>query len=121
MTIEEIAKVLNDCAKCSFKTKKYETCKYNRYDGLSQIQHCQHDLIAEMGAECRKLVEQMERREKKKYNCSCFAEYPNKSHILKNGSWKCVDQYEKVEDWKPRSLYGCTTHCRKKEQNNGEK
>ena len=59
MTIDEIEKVLNDCAKCSFNTKKYETCKYNKYDGLSQIQHCEHDLIADMGAECRKLAEQM--------------------------------------------------------------
>lgn len=56
----------------------------------------------------------------KDYDCSCFAEYPNKSHILKNGKWKCVDKYEKIEDWEPKSIYGCVTHCRRKENRMNE-
>lgn len=50
----------------------------------------------------------------KNYDCSCYAEYPNKAHLNKNGTWKCVDRYEKVEDWQPKSIYGCKTHCRKR-------
>ena len=53
---------------------------------------------------------------KKNYDCSCFADYPNENHKRKNGSWKCIDKYEKCEDWKPKSIYSCKTHCRKKEQ-----
>lgn len=52
----------------------------------------------------------------KTYQCSCYSDYPNKSHLNKNGSWKCIDKYEKCEDWKPKSIYGCTTHCRRKAQ-----
>lgn len=49
------------------------------------------------------------------YDCSCFVDYPNESHRKINGSWKCVDKYEKCEDWKSKSIYGCKTHCRRKE------
>ena len=48
-----------------------------------------------------------------KYDCSCHVEYPNKAHKNKNGTWKCVDKYEKCEDWKPKSIYSCKTHCRR--------
>lgn len=51
----------------------------------------------------------------KDYQCSCYVEYPNQSHKNKNGTWKCVDKYEKCEGWKPNSPYGCKTHCRRKE------
>lgn len=53
MTIEEIAKVLNDCA----SKKSCKTCKYNFY-GLPTMQ-CEGHMVADMGNECRKLVEQM--------------------------------------------------------------
>lgn len=49
------------------------------------------------------------------YQCSCYCEYPNINHKNKNGTWKCVDKYEKCEDWKPK-LYSCVTHCRVKDQ-----
>ena len=55
---------------------------------------------------------------KKNYDCSCFADYPNESHRRKDGSWKCVDRFEKCEDWQGKYLGSCKTHCRKKEQKN---
>lgn len=51
MTIEEIAKKLDDCAniRCS-------NCKHIFTDDLAE---CQTRIIEEMADECRKLVEQM--------------------------------------------------------------
>lgn len=49
------------------------------------------------------------------YQCSCYWEYPNPMHRHNNGKWKCVDNYEKCEDWQPKSIYSCKTHCRRKE------
>lgn len=54
MTIEEIAKRLDDCATKSMKN--CADCIYQKYEGLER---CQAELIKEMGAECRKIVEQM--------------------------------------------------------------
>lgn len=48
----------------------------------------------------------------KEWDCSCWVEYPNTSHIHKNGKWKCKDRFEHVG----KSRYGCT-HCRKKVEN----
>ena len=48
------------------------------------------------------------------YQCSCYMEYPNICHKNKNGTWKCIDNYEKCEDWQPKSIYACVTHCRRK-------
>ncbi len=45
----------------------------------------------------------------KEWDCSCWVEYPNESHIHRNGKWKCKDIYEYVG----KSKQGCT-HCRKK-------
>lgn len=50
----------------------------------------------------------------KDYQCSCYVEYPNENHKFKSGKWKCVDRYEKCEDWKPKGIYNCKTHCRLK-------
>lgn len=50
----------------------------------------------------------------KNYDCSCYQEYPNVLHKRSNGAWKCIDKYEKVEDWKPTSACRCKTHCRRK-------
>lgn len=52
------------------------------------------------------------------YQCSCYWEYPNPMHRHNNGKWKCVDNYEKCEDWKPKSVYSCKTHCRRKGDHN---
>lgn len=51
MTIEEIAKRLNDCAnvRCSH-------CKHKYIDDLAE---CQTRIIEEMADECRNLVKQM--------------------------------------------------------------
>lgn len=49
------------------------------------------------------------------YQCSCYWEYPNPMHRHNNGKWKCIDNYEKCEDWQPKSIYSCKTHCRRKE------
>lgn len=50
--------------------------------------------------------------------CTCWAEYPNKSHLLKNGKWKCVDKYKCVRPLKtiplkglPFPKYVCKTKC----------
>lgn len=53
MTIEEIAKRLDDCA----SRKACKTCKHN-FRGMPTMQ-CEGFIVAEMGEECRKLVEQM--------------------------------------------------------------
>lgn len=53
----------------------------------------------------------------KDYQCSCHIEYPNENCKFKNGKWKCVDKYEKVEDWKPKGICSCKTHCRLKPKN----
>lgn len=50
------------------------------------------------------------------YQCSCFAEYPNVAHKNKNGTWKCIDKYEKCEDWVGKYLGSCKTHCRRKDK-----
>lgn len=31
------------------------------------------------------------------YQCSCYAEYPNKAHKFKNGNWKCVDKFKPIK------------------------
>lgn len=49
------------------------------------------------------------------YQCSCYWEYPNLMHRHNNEKWKCVDNYEKCEDWQPKGIYSCKTHCRRKE------
>ena len=53
MTIEEIEKRLNECA----NKKACKSCKHSR-DGLPTLA-CEGYIIEEMGAECRKIVEQM--------------------------------------------------------------
>ena len=52
--------------------------------------------------------------------CSCWVKYPNPMHKGKNGKWKCVDQYECVQDLEiVETPIGLTairrkTHCRRK-------
>ena len=46
------------------------------------------------------------------FDCSCYAPYPNKTQKHKNGRWKCVDDYEKI-DYQPKSKCGPCTHCKK--------
>lgn len=58
----------------------------------------------------------LDEKERNKYDCSCFVEYPNKAHRHESGKWKCVDKFEKCEDWKPKYPHSCVTHCRRKEQ-----
>ena len=29
--------------------------------------------------------------------CSCYINYPNENHKMKNGRWKCVECYEPVD------------------------
>lgn len=53
MTIDEIAKRLDDCA----NKRICKICKYNFY-GLPTMQ-CEGHMVREMAEECRKLVEQM--------------------------------------------------------------
>ena len=48
------------------------------------------------------------------YQCSCYMPYPNENHRCKNGKWKCVDKYEQVEDYEPKSIYSVKTRCRRK-------
>ena len=31
------------------------------------------------------------------YQCTCYCPYPNRNHLNKNGTWKCVDKYELIE------------------------
>ena len=58
--------------------------------------------------------------------CSCWVKYPNPMHKNKNGSWKCVDKYECVQDLEiVETPIGLTairrkTHCRRKEQEEKE-
>ena len=33
---------------------------------------------------------------KPEYDCSCYGEYPNEAHRMKNGRWKCVEKYEPI-------------------------
>ena len=47
------------------------------------------------------------------FDCSCYMEYPNRMHKNKNGNWKCVDRYERI-DYKPRSKSSPITHCVRK-------
>ena len=53
--------------------------------------------------------------------CSCWVNYPNPMHRKENGKWKCVDNYECVNDLEViETKIGLTavkrkTHCRKKE------
>jgi len=53
--------------------------------------------------------------------CSCWVNYPNPMHKNRNGKWKCVDNYECVNDLEViETKIGLTavkrkTHCRKKE------
>lgn len=28
--------------------------------------------------------------------CTCWVEYPNKSHMQKSGKWKCVDRFKNI-------------------------
>ena len=58
--------------------------------------------------------------------CSCWVKSPNPMHKNKNGSWKCVDQYECIQDLEiVETPIGLTavrrkTHCRRKEQEEKE-
>ena len=55
--------------------------------------------------------------------CSCWVKYPNPMHKNKNGKWKCVDDYECVQDLEVvETPIGITavrrkTHCKRKEIN----
>lgn len=53
----------------------------------------------------------------KKWDCHCWAHYPNINHKRKNGSWKCVDKYECIRDLIEPNLnyYDKATHCKRKE------
>ena len=51
------------------------------------------------------------------YDCSCYRQYPNEGHKHKNGCWKCVDRFERIEDYKPRNQYSIVTKCRSKREN----
>lgn len=53
MTIEEIAKKLDDCASKTL----CKSCQYN-FRGYPTM-HCEGYIIEEMGAECRKIVAEM--------------------------------------------------------------
>jgi len=58
--------------------------------------------------------------------CSCWVKYPNPMHKGKNGKWKCVDDYECIQDLQTvETPIGLTavrrkTHCRRKEQEEKE-
>lgn len=53
-----------------------------------------------------------------KWDCSCWCNYPNKSHKQKNGKWKCVDRIQCIRDLvEPlTNYYDQKTHCIKKEE-----
>lgn len=44
-------------------------------------------------------------KEKPTY-CTCYVEYPNKSHICKNGNWKCVDKYKNIRQLETIQIKG---------------
>lgn len=52
--------------------------------------------------------------------CSCWVKYPNPMHKGKNGKWKCVDDYECIQDLQTvETPIGLTavrrkTHCKQK-------
>ena len=54
--------------------------------------------------------------------CSCWVEYPNPMHKNKNGKWKCVDDYECIQNLKIRETkigVSCVvrkTHCKRKKE-----
>ena len=53
--------------------------------------------------------------------CSCWVHYPNPMHKKGNGRWKCVDEYECIQDLEIAetkiglSVVKRKTHCRRKE------
>ena len=53
--------------------------------------------------------------------CSCWMKYPNPMHKKDNGKWKCVNDYECIQDLKISetkigfSVVKRKTHCRRKE------
>lgn len=59
--------------------------------------------------------------------CSCWVHYPNPMYKKDNGKWKCMDDYECVNDLEIiETKIGLTavkrkTHCRRKEGKNMDK
>ena len=50
---------------------------------------------------------------KKTYHCTCVIGYPNKNYKRANGHWKCIDDFEFVEETKRGYI-----HCKRKEKPN---
>lgn len=69
--------------------------------------------INELRAEAEKLGYRLQKIPD--YDCSCYIEYPNPNHMRKNGTWICIDRYENIKDYEPRTIYSPITHCKKKD------
>ena len=48
----------------------------------------------------------------KKWDCSCWRNYPNPNYKKKNGKWMCIDKYECIRDLV--APYDKKTHCRRR-------
>jgi len=60
MTIQDIAKALNDCANLKCGSCKYHDLGHS--DVTAKMAACQAAIIDELGNECRRIVEEMEEK-----------------------------------------------------------
>lgn len=71
----------------------------------------------ELKAEADKMGYKLQKRPL--FDCSCYVEYPNEAHKMKNGRWRCVDKYEPVEVTNVINKHSGMTHCRRKDKKSG--